>query len=170
MNFKLKNNIETYESVLSEEDRLTLFRTSIFLVQPSNDYPGLQTHSNFHLELKKLNQFFILEKIIKKANINKKIFKCWANYTDKETQYISWHRHDTIINSDRKYNIPSNRHIVYYIYNPEGKGTWFNTDDEITKLSANENSMVILPNHLLHSVPSDITKPRLSLAIDFMDN
>ena len=161
----MDNVVESYENVLSEEDRLLLFRTSMFCMERIDRCPGLQTQPNFHFKLKEFHQFSILEKIIKKSKINKQIGKCWVNYTDKETQYVNWHAHNFI----NGHKIPPGRHIVYYIHNPEEKGTWFNTDGEITKLSAKENSMIIMSNHLIHSVPSDITKPRLSLAIDFFE-
>lgn len=161
----MNNEVELYENVLSEEDRLTLLRTSMHCMKRVYQSPGLQTEPDFHLKLKELNQFSILQKIIKKTNIDKKIEMCWGNYTDKEEQYINWHTH----NYYHGLKSPSRRHIVYYIHNPEEKGTWFNTDGEITKLNAKENSMIIIPNHLVHSVPSDITKPRVSIAIDFKD-
>ncbi len=155
------SEIEIFYNVLSENERnkvLTQFKPYLRNIE---NCPGLQSYPNLHIICEKNNSFFNpFNKIKKRLKINNAIEKSWINYTDEELSYTSWHNH---------LNASYEKTCVYMLENPEKNGTWFNIDGQIYKLKSPTNSMILFPNHLIHTVPDDIKKPRYSLAIDFME-
>jgi hypothetical protein len=150
---RFDHNIEVHYNVLSEKERKNILKISNSkLYKISEDHPGLQTDSDFHhyIDQNTLNKFF------KKVK-NKNIYKCWVNYTDFTMKYEAFHNHENSKNT-----------CVYMIENPEKKGTIFNINEKIYQIDLPTNSMIIFPTHLMHTVPYNITKPRYSLAINFI--
>lgn len=148
--YRLKYGIRIYTDVLKEEERLYLLEESKNYLEYIPICPGLQTRQELHFFIKSKS----LLKLMNKMRI-KYISKCWVNYTDEEMKYLSWHTHD-----DVKYT------SVYYLDNPEGKGTFFKDGDKIFQIDVPTNTLMIIPGNMSHSVPPNITKPRYSLVIN----
>jgi len=152
---KFDHNIEVHYNVLSEKERKNILEISNSkLHNIGNNFPGLQTDTDLHhyIEQNTLNKF------CKKVK-NKNIHTCWVNYTDYNMRYENFHNHNVG-------NIKNT--CVYMIENPEKKGTVFNVNGNFYQIDLPTNSMIIFPTHLMHSAPYNITKPRYSLAIDFI--
>lgn len=159
MNKKLDYGIEIFYDILSENERLKCLTQFKPLLEKVNigytkGFPGLQTPSNLH-ELSETP----FEEIKKVVGINHSIHKSWVNYTDEKLKYTHWHNHS------------GNKHYqnvcVYMIENPEHIGTWFWINNNIYKVKAPTNSLLVFPCSLTHTVPSEIKEPRYSLSIDF---
>ena len=153
------DSIKIIENVLTDQERIILLNNlKPFLIRIPN-CPGLQTSSNFH----ELSPIFsnLIAKIVRKCNINRRIIKSWVNYTDKDLAYEVWHDHD----HPGYYN----RTCLYMIENPESIGTLFKIEDELHHTECPTNSVMLLPTNIEHTVPSNVTMPRYSLAIDFFE-
>ena len=148
--YRFKYGIRIYTDVLKEEERLYLLEESKNYLQSIPNCPGLQTRPELHLLIKSKS----LLKLMNKMRV-KYISKCWVNYTDEEMKYLCWHNHSTW-----KYT------SVYYLDNPEGKGTIFKDGDKVFQIDLPTNTLMVIPGNIEHSVPPNITKPRYSLVID----
>lgn len=147
---KHKYGIKIYENVLSEEERVELLNLSKeHLEDLGNSYPGLQTSPNFWNQMnpKVLKTFM---NVVGYETIS----KCWVNYTDGEMGYTSWHAHE------------SKNTSVYYLDNPEGRGTIFKVGEKVFQIDSPTNSLMVIPGNMIHSVPENVTQPRYSLVID----
>lgn len=160
--FKFKYDIKVYKNVLTDSERKVLVESSKkYLKKISPDYPGLQS-LNYLDRLFKFDgdksASFIIDKIIKKSKINNlKMKNCWVNYTDFSLRYTCWHVHENIKKS-----------LVYYLDSPENLGTIFRVGCKECQISGMENSMIVFNSNIEHTVPYNISLPRLSLAMDFV--
>ena len=153
------DSIKIIDNILTEEERtILLLRSKPFLEQLPG-CPGLQTQSKLHMQCEIISP--IIKKIAEKSNVPREVATSWVNYTDKDLAYEVWHDHIC----PGFYNI----NCVYMIDNPEGIGTWINIDNEIYKTECPTNSLMLLPCEIKHTVPSNVTMPRYSLAIDFFE-
>jgi len=157
----LDYGIKIFYNVLSRKERigvLTQFKPYLHKIE---DFPGLQTNSDLHTICKNNSSFINpFDKIKKRIKISNQIDKSWINYTDKEFNYTYWHNH-----LQSSYD----KTCVYMLESPEKSGTWFMNNNQIYKVKAPTNSLILFPSHLIHTVPSNIKKPRYSLAIDFLE-
>lgn len=160
--FKFRCGIKVYKNVLTDSERKMLVESSKkYLKKISPDHPGLQS-VNYLDRLFKINQdkdaSFLIDKLIKKSKLNNlKMRDCWVNYTDLNEKYTCWHVHQGIKKS-----------LVYYLDNPENLGTIFRDDREQCQISGMENSMILFDPDIEHTVPYNISLPRLSIAMDFV--
>jgi len=157
---ELKYGIKIFYNVFSKKERLKILEQFKPLLYKIDCCPGLQTDSNLHTICNSNSCMFDpFVKIKERIKISNPIHKSWVNYTDSKLKYLSWHDHMLS---------PCDKICVYMLENPEKIGTWFLIEDQIYKVKCPTNSLILFPNHLTHSVPYDIKKPRYSLAIDFM--
>jgi hypothetical protein len=144
--------IRIYYNVLDEEERIGLLNESKkHLKNLGPRWPGLQTNPNLHLHLMNVKP---LETFLCLSGFNS-IEKCWVNYTDDSMKYISWHNHSK-----------SRFTSIYYLDNPEGRGTMFDVDGKKFQLDVPTNTLMCIPPDIIHSVPENVTQPRYSLVID----
>jgi|TARA_B100000035_G_scaffold282146_1_gene263531 hypothetical protein len=160
--FKFRYGIKVYKNVLTDSERKILVESSKkYLRKISSDHPGLQS-LNYLDRLFKINQdkdaFFLIDKLIKRSKLNNlKMQDCWVNYTDLNRKYTCWHVHENIKKS-----------LVYYLDSPENLGTIFRVGCKECQISGMENSMIVFNSDIEHTVPYNISLPRLSLAMDFV--
>jgi hypothetical protein len=148
------------ENAFTLRERFLMKRQLCPLVKDLGDkFPGLQSDPdmdkiilsrNYFNFYTKLFSYFILDG--RPRNI--KIIKSWINYQDKYTESM-WHTHPYCTNT-----------CVYYLTNPEGKGTLVDIDGKETHYEAKENSLLLLPSHIRHSAPR-VNKKRYSVVVDF---
>lgn len=156
------NKFKIYKNILSRKERKKLLQYVRERVSNIGDeFPGLQTHPNLHLE-KEMN--FFMEKIQKYFG-EYSVSRCWANQTDGS--YVAWHKHYENENF-------STLSIVYYLKNPTGMGVMFNSLSDnnyhlIEYTKGIENSLIIFDNKLEHSIPNyPDRKIRYTIAIDLI--
>ena len=145
-------------NVIPEEKRISLLN----FLKPlhknlGENFPKLQTTPDLH-HLSEMD-FFILKVKDILFDYHPKhspchILKCWGNWTDGT--YLNWHNHPESVFS-----------IVYYLKNEDKIGTAFRNNEKESQRKRPENSLVIFPSDIPHSVPqtSQIID-RYSIAIE----
>ena len=157
---KLKYDIEIFYNIFSNYERQKILKQFIPKLCRNDVCPGMQTPPNLHLVFKEDKSYFDPFNIIKKRiKVNNQISKSWINYTDYNLKYLSWHTHASS---------SFDKTCVYMLENPEKVGTWFLVENQVYKVKAPTNSLILFSKDLIHTVPSDIKKPRYSLAIEFI--
>jgi len=152
--YRLRYGIKIYHNILTEDERLSLLADSHKHLKDLGDgFPGLQTLPNLHMLLNEKNQKSI-RKIINIMGI-KHIFKCWVNYTAKDAPGGAWHTHQNVEVS-----------CVYYLENPEKKGTGFRTKRKEFQIDLPTNSLIVFCPSLEHTGPGDAIQPRTTLVIE----
>ena len=162
---KTEHGFIIIENLFSLRERWMMKRQLCPLVMDLNKiyddgfYPGLQSPPNLYEIVLSNNYFNFYEKLFKYLVSNTqptsvKIIKSWVTHQDKNTGEC-WHTHE--------YSAYS---CVYYLTNPENKGTMVEIDGKIFTYEAKENSLIILPGHIKHTPPR-VNKKRYSVAIDF---
>ena len=148
------------ENVFSLRERWMMKKQLCPLVEDLGDqYPGLQSNSNMDKIVLSRNYFNFYTKLFSHFILDGrprdiKIVRSWINYQDKYTE-SGWHTH------------PHSTHTcVYYLTNPEGKGTLVDIDGKETHYKSKENSLLLLPSHIKHSAPR-VNKKRYSVVVDF---
>ena len=160
--FKFRYGIKVYKNVLTDSERKMLVESSKkYLKKISLHHPGLQS-VNYLDRLFKIDQdkhaSFLIDKLIKKSKLNNlKMQDCWVNYVDFTEKIPCWHVHENIKKS-----------LVYYLDSPEKLGTIFRVGCKECQISGMENSMIVFNSDIEHTVPYNISLPRLSLAMDFV--
>ena len=149
------DSIKIIDNILTDQERIILLNRLQPFLKSIPDCPGLQTVPHLH-EFPVFSN--LIAKIIRKCNIDREIDKSWVNYTDKDIAFENWHTHPVSFHTT----------ICYMIENPEGIGTKFRIGDEIYETECPTNSVMLLPPYIEHTVPSNVTMPRYSLAIDFI--
>ena len=148
-NFLSDCGIKIYNDVLIEEERLELLEQSKQYIQKLEGIPALQSSPDLHT---RVNPQTI--KTLTDTMGVETVWKCWAVYLDYDLRQTSWHRH------------PSKMSSVYYLDNPECRGTQFRTSDKLFQIDLPTNTLITFPGGLSHSPPENITQSRYTLAID----
>jgi len=121
------------------------------------NFPNLQTLPDLH-HLKEMN-FFILK--VRDIFLDHHpehspcdILGCWSNWTDGTS--LNWHNHPEAAFS-----------IVYYLKNKDKIGTAFKDNEKESQRERPENSLIIFPSSISHSMPrTSQVIDRYSIAID----
>ena len=149
---KIKFGIKIYRNVLTEEERLGLIKDSNRHLQKFPGFPNLQSSSNLHKRLNK-QSLKSIQKLLDKIGSTNILF-CWSIYMDPMKVEGCWHNHEVKLTS------------IYYMENPESLGTVFRVDNKEFRVDVPTNTLVVIPGHIEHNVPMNVTKQRESLVID----
>ena len=143
---KLHKNILTKQE---QKDLLKFVKSEVKVLGDS--FPGLQTESNLHYNLK----LQPLLKKIKKYYKNYKIIKCWALNTTGD--FICWHQHKVDLS------------MVYYLKNKSKIGTMFQKENKILVTKCEENSLFIFDGKEIHSPPCHLHEERYVITFDLIN-
>ena len=161
MFFKFFNGVKTFYNVLTPDEIETIIVESSHLLRKIDErHPGLQTLNDFHVHMRSVGKYHILEKIQKSVKADGWILNSWVNYTNPSMRYSVWHTHV-------RPNISLDCTCIVYLSGEEEHGTVYRKNGKIYKSKGIIGSAVTLPEDLEHSVPENIKYARFSLAIDF---
>ena len=148
--FRIFYDFRFYYNIYTDLERQNILEKSKQYLQDwshVSDYPGLQTPPNIHREVD-------LSKLFSVCGTNKKIERCWLNYTRKGfPDYYCWHTHP-------------HRYTCVYYFN-DGPGTVFKGIRKDFQINVPKNTLIVFPAHIFHSAPVHEESERYTIAFDF---
>jgi len=132
------------------------------------EFPLYISHNEMHIKYQKdLVMSETLARITKMASDiyggQLEIHKCWFNLVNRNSKslgYADLHNHQDFVKLIG----------LYYIDGCKGNGTLFKPGKNPFQLLAEDNSLVIFPNGMLHGIPDWHGSTRYSMAIDFKES